>query len=204
MPDTIAASGYMPKNMTALERHVSYFTDKDGLLSVGSIKDAFQRLGFTSSTSIIKAVKIKIAGGIPEGGDPCGIHKAIHRSYTGVFDKDGNFDEKRFNSLRQWDVDNKGALTMENIKKMIKANKERDKTDGWLQSVIGAIGSKKEFKMVLLLAADTCFKNKDGEPKPAITFERLKKFYTGGPAIFLEAQKHYETHGKMFDPCSKV
>ena len=99
--------------------------------------------------------------------------RAQHDSDTGILDKRGRFNARRFEKVfgACSTVDRNGdkAVTATELTKMIIANRE---------TLFGSLVSMVEWQVLLALAADTKAVER-GKTVPALSFARLKSFYDG-------------------------
>jgi peroxygenase len=111
------------------------------------------------------------------------IHKGRHDSDTGILDKRGRFNARRFAKVfgRRSAVDHDGdrAFTATELTGMISANR---------QTLLGTLVSTAEWRLLLALAADTGAVE-NGRTVPALSVARLKSFYDG-TLFYTMAQEH--------------
>ena len=182
-------AGLSDTTATALQRHVLFFADDNGVLTRESMQKAFQRLHFGKikaffiSWVIFKG--IASSTGSRNGAIPLKeIAKAMHLSDTGVYTQTGDFSPVQFDRLRQFAKIDPKFLTSSELAEMRLANKKREPNS--LRAKIGAIASKAEFDLLLKLFGDWKIIDSKGTPSFAISFDRLRAFYANGPELFEE------------------
>ena len=109
------------------------------------------------------------------------IQKGKHDSDTGILDKRGRFNSRRFEKMfgAFSTVDRNGdkVLTATEITRMVNANRE---------TLLGSLVSLVEWQTLLAVAADTnAIEN--GKAVPALSVARVKSFYDG--TLFYEIAK---------------
>lgn len=162
---------------TALQKHVDFFdTNHDGKITLSDTYRGLRRLGFGTLRSAGFAGVINAALGSSTSRAPSltvdagRIHAAKHRSDTGVYDQKGRFSPPRFNRLfAKYDANGDGALDGRELARLFSDNR----TD-----LIGHLGSKAEFGLLMELAGET----RNG--KKVLTRQRLEHFYDG--SLFYE------------------
>jgi peroxygenase len=101
------------------------------------------------------------------------VQKGKHDSDTGILDKRGRFNARRFDKVfgACSTVDRNGdkAFTATELTKMINANRE---------TLLGSLVSTVEWHVLLALAADTKALER-GRMAPALSTDRIKAFYDG-------------------------
>jgi hypothetical protein len=101
------------------------------------------------------------------------IQKGKHDSDTGILDKRGRFNSRRFEKVfgACSTIDHNGdkAFTSTELTKMINANRE---------TLLGSLVSMVEWQTLLALAADTKAVER-GKAVPALSVARVKSFYDG-------------------------
>jgi len=160
------------KSRTALQKHVDFFdTNHDGKITLFDTYHGLRRLGLGAVRSAAFAGVINGALGSSTSGIPSltvdaeRIHAGMHRSDTGVYDKNGRFSRPRFRRLfTSYDADGEGALDGEALTRLFADNR----TD-----LVGHLGSKAEFGLLLELAGE------DRHGKKVLTRVRLEGFYDG-------------------------
>ncbi|CAB4485836.1 Caleosin-domain-containing protein [Rhizophagus irregularis] len=154
---TIAASKEMPEGTpgrptrkSVLQQHVEFWdTDHDGVITPLDTWKGFRKLGFSLAFSAV-AVGI-IHGGfsyptqkswIPILGNPLfnvyvdTLSKAKHGSDSETFDTEGRFVPEKFEEVfSKYDRDNKGGLSLKDIKQVIRGNANVFDPFGWTSAV---------------------------------------------------------------------
>ena len=99
--------------------------------------------------------------------------KGKHDSDTGILDKRGRFNARRFDTVfgAHSTVDRNGdkAFTATELTKMLKANRE---------TLAGCVAAIAEWQLLLMIAADTHAVEGD-HTVPALSVARLQSFYDG-------------------------
>ena len=166
---------------TALQRHVSFFDDNgDRAVDVGECTRGLKALGLP--VGVAEAVALVIVAPLSfmtRGSllamniDIENIQKGKHDSDTGILDKRGRFNARRFEKVfgAHSVVDRNGdkAFTATEITRMVNANRE---------TLLGALVSLAEWQLLLLLAADTEAVEGD-KPVAALSVARIKSFFDG-------------------------
>lgn len=123
-----------PRNMTALQKHVSFFDrNKDGVITPPETFAALVAIGCEIAFSTAAATTIHAALGpktTPEGGPLTNIaiyveniHKAMHGGDTGVYDAKGRFVPEEFEGIfKKYAKIRRDALTFPEIELMLAAN----------------------------------------------------------------------------------
>jgi peroxygenase len=182
-------SGALPRTLsvrsrpgdTVLQRHVSFFDDNgDRAVDVVECARGLKALGLPFGVAELAALAIVAPLSFQTRGsmlalsiDIENIQKGKHDSDTGILDKRGRFNARRFEKVFGADstVDRNGdkAFTASELTKMIVANRE---------TLVGSLVSMVEWQVLLLLAADTKAVER-GKSVPALSVARLKSFYDG-------------------------
>jgi len=166
---------------TGLQRHVSFFDDNgDRSIDVAECTRGLKALGLP--VGVAEAVALVIVAPLSfmtRGSllamsiDVENIQKGKHDSDTGILDKRGRFNARRFEKVfgAHSAVDRNGdkAFTATEITRMVNANRE---------TLLGALVSLAEWQLLLLLAADTEAVEGD-KPVPALSVARIKSFFDG-------------------------
>jgi peroxygenase len=166
---------------TTLQRHVSFFDD-DGDRGVGvaecarGLRALGMPLGVAEATAlaIVAPLSLQTRGSLlAMNVDIDNVHKGKHDSDTGILDKRGRFDAKRFEQVfgARSTLDHNGekAFTAIELTRMINANRE---------TLAGYVAAMAEWQLLLLLAADTKA-IVAGVTVPALSVPRIKSFYDG-------------------------
>jgi len=166
---------------TALQRHVSFFDDNgDRSIDVAECTRGLKSLGMPVGVAEAVALVIVAPLSLMTRGsllamsiDVENIQKGKHDSDTGILDKRGRFNARRFEKVfgAHSAVDRNGdkAFTATEITRMVNANRE---------TLLGALVSLAEWQLLLLLAADTEAVEGD-KPVPALSVARIKSFFDG-------------------------
>ena len=166
---------------TTLQRHVSFFDDNgDRSVDVAECTRGLKALGLpvglaeAAALAIVAPLSIQTHGSLlAMSVDIDNIHKGKHDSDTGILDRRGRLNAKRFDKVfgARTAVDRNGdrAFTATDFTEMISANR---------QTLLGTLVSTAEWRLLLALAADTeAIEN--GKAVPALSVARLKSFYDG-------------------------
>ena len=182
-------SGTLPRTMkarsrpgdTALQRHASFFDDNgDRSVDVVECTRGLKALGIPIGVAEAAALAIVTPLCLQTGGslralriDIDKIQKGKHDSDTGILDKRGRFNSRRFEKMfgACSAVDRNGdkVFTATEITKMVNANQE---------TLLGSLVSMVEWQTLLALAADTKAVER-GKSVPALSVARVKAFYDG-------------------------
>lgn len=179
----LAVAAPRSDRLTALIRHARFFDrDGDGVITVAETFESLRRLGFGRIKSSWMALAIHLGLNGPMKGSWTlslkieNIHLGKHASDTGVYDEGGQFVPSAFERIfEDFDADRSGSLTWKELEAMIAANDARRPG--------GRAASRLEFKFLLEVAADRTLVE-DGAEVPAISRERLLRFYDG--SLFYE------------------
>lgn len=156
--------------MTALQKHLAFFdSNADAKVTVAETYRGLRLLNLAPPFALPAAMSINGAMATATAGYPSltlripSIEAGIHGSDTGIYDDNGEFDPKKFESwFTTWDKDHDGAL---NLKELVqRLYKEEDLFD-----VFGVIASGGEFGALYLLASH------DGK----VSKERMAALYQG-------------------------
>lgn len=166
---------------TTLQRHVSFFDD-DGDRGVGVAECArgLRALGMpvglaeAAALAIVAPLSLQTRGSmLAMNVDIDNVQKGKHDSDTGILDKRGRFDARRFAKVFgvRAAVDRNGdkAFTAIELIRMINTNQE---------TLAGYVTAMAEWQLLLMLAADT--RAVIGRlTVPALSVARIKSFYDG-------------------------
>jgi len=166
---------------TTLQRHVSFFDD-DGDRGVGVAECArgLRALGMplglaeTTALAIVAPLSLQTRGSLlAMNVDIDNVQKGKHDSDTGILDRRGRFDAKRFAKVfgARSAVDRNGdkAFTAIELTRMINARRE---------TFAGYVAAMAEWQLLLVLAADTRAVV-GGLTVAALGGARIKSFYDG-------------------------
>ena len=166
---------------TTLQRHASFFDDNgDRLVDVAECTRGLKALGIPIGVAEAAAVAIVTPLCLQTGGSLRSlrinidrIQKGKHDSDTGILDKRGQFNSRRFEKMfgACSTVDRNGdkVFTATEITRMVNANRE---------TLLGSLVSLVEWQTLLAVAADTkALEN--GKAVPALSVARVKAFYDG-------------------------
>ncbi|CAA0328224.1 unnamed protein product [Arabidopsis thaliana] len=135
---------FVPEEDNFLQRHVAFFDrNKDGIVYPSETFQGFRAIGCGYLLSAVASVFINI--GLSSKTRPGkgfsiwfpievkNIHLAKHGSDSGVYDKDGRFVASKFEEIfAKHAHTHRDALTNEELKQLLKANKEPNDRKGWL------------------------------------------------------------------------
>jgi len=185
----VRGSGALPRTLkarsrpgdTTLERHASFFDDNgDRAVDVAECARGLEAVGLPFAVAALAALAIVAPLSVQTRGswlalniDIENIQKGKHDSDTGILDKRGRFNARRFEKLfgARSTVDRNGdkAITATELARMIAANRE---------TLLGSLVSMVEWRVLLALAADT--KAVEGtRVVPALSVARIRSFYDG-------------------------
>jgi len=192
-------SGALPRTLkarsrpgdTTLQRHASFFDDNgDRAVDVAECTRGLKALGLPFGVAEVAALAIVAPLSVQTRGsllalsiDIENIQKGKHDSDTGILDKRGRFNARRFEKVfgACSTVDRNGdkVFTATELTKMIIANRE---------TFLGSLVSMVEWQVLLALAADT---KAVGRTKavPALSVARMKSFYDG--TLFYKLAKEH-------------
>ena len=182
-------SGALPRTLSArsrpgdttLQRHASFFDDNgDRAVGVAECARGLKALGLPIGVAEFAALAIVAPLSIQTRGsllalniDIENIQKGKHGSDTGILDKRGQFNARRFEKVfgacSTFDLNGDKAFTATELNRMISANRE---------TFLGSLVSTVEWQVLLALAADTKVVER-GKTVPALSVGRLKSFYDG-------------------------
>jgi hypothetical protein len=166
---------------TTLQRHVSFFDDNgDRGVDVAECARGLRALGLPVGVAEAAALAIVVPLSVQTRGsllamnvDIDKIQKGVHDGDTGILDKRGRFNARRFDKVfgAYSTVDRNGdkAFTAAELTKMIKANRE---------TLAGYVAAIAEWQLLLMIAADTHAVEGD-RTVPALSVARIKSFYDG-------------------------
>ena len=166
---------------TTLQRHVSFFDD-DGDRGVGVAECArgLKALGMpfgvaeAAALAIVAPLSLQTRGSLlAMNVDIDKVQKGKHDSDTGILDKRGRFDARRFEKVfgarSTRDRNGDKAFTAIELTRMVNANRE---------TLAGFATAMAEWQLLLVLAADTKA-IVAGLAVPALSVNRIKSFYDG-------------------------
>jgi len=166
---------------TALERHVAFFDDNgDRGVDLAECTRGLKALGLPVGVAEVAALAIVAPLSLQTRGSVLAMnidvdqaHKGIHAGDTGILDKAGRFNAKRFEKAfgARSTVDRNGdkVFSAAELTRMVLANG---------QTLVGYVAAVAEWQVLLALAADTT-SCEDGKRVPALSVARLKSFYDG-------------------------
>ena len=176
---------------TTLQRHASFFDDNgDRAVDVAECARGLKALGLPFGVAEVAALAIVAPLSIQTRGsllalniDIENIQKGEHDSDTGILDKRGRFNARRFGKVfgACATVDQNGdkAFTATELTKMIIANRE---------TLLGSLVSMVEWQVLLALAADTKAVE-HATAVPALSVARMRSFYDG--TLFYKLAKEH-------------
>ncbi len=182
-------SGALPRTLSArsrpgdttLQRHASFFDDNgDRAVDVAECARGLRALGLPFGVAEVAALAIVAPLSVQTRGsllalsiDIENIQKGKHDSDTGILDKRGRFNARRFEMVfgACSTVDRNGdkVFTATELSRMIDANRE---------TLVGSLVSTVEWQVLLALAADTRTVER-GKSVPALSVARMRSFYDG-------------------------
>ena len=166
---------------TTLQRHVSFFDDNgDRGVDVAECARGLRALGLAVGVAEAAALAIVVPLSLQTRGsllamnvDIDKIQKGVHDGDTGILDKRGRFNARRFDKVfgAHSTVDRNGdkAFTATELTRMIRANRE---------TLAGYVAAIAEWQLLLMIAADT-HAVEGGHTVPALSVARIKSFYDG-------------------------
>lgn len=165
--------------LSPLERHAAFFDPKmTGKVTLGQTYDGLDALGMPLHWKLILPVIINgFLGYLTQRKlsftiDVQKIADGKHPFDTGIFDDEGELDEKAFEALVGHASG--GAITKAEMDALIRGRGNRRPQMGKLAGSLGRWFSGKETQLLFCVAADT---TKNGEP--ALTPKTLRRFYEG-------------------------
>ncbi len=182
----------------ALNIHTAFFKSENGNFTVQSIENGLCKLGvmkplaylaahyFMSGANLLGCPSVTFLG----GGNlaSADLLKLIHPFDTGIFDKQGAFDETVFARLATYAIvdqkTNQKVISLQAIQKFQKQEShhiERWKHASQKEKLIGQATSPGAFWLLFKLLSDAEI---DGVAH--ISMARLKRFYTDGYELFCE------------------
>lgn len=183
------AAGALPRTLrarsrasdTTLQRHLSFFDDNgDRGVGLAECTRGLKALGLpvgvaeSAALAIVAGLSLQTRGSLlAMNVDIENAHKGKHDSDTGILDKRGRFNARRFDKVfgAHSTVDRNGdkAFTAAELTRMIKANRE---------TLPGYVAAIAEWQLLLMIAADTRVAEGD-HTTPALSVARIKSFYDG-------------------------
>ena len=166
---------------TTLQRHVSFFDDNgDRGVDVAECARGLRALGLPIGVAEAAALAIVVPLSLQTRGsllamnvDIDKIQKSMHDGDTGILDKQGRFNARRFDKVfgahSTVDCNGDKAFTATELTKMIRANRE---------TLAGYVAAIAEWQLLLMIAADTHAVEGD-HSVPALSVTRIKSFYDG-------------------------
>ncbi|XP_010552682.1 PREDICTED: probable peroxygenase 4 [Tarenaya hassleriana] len=143
-PSNGGGGRFVPEKDNFLQRHVAFFDlNGDGVVYPSETYKGFRSIGCGVPLSAFAAVFINV--GLSRKTRPGkkfslkfpievkNIHLAKHGSDSGVYDKDGRFVEPKFEEIFEKHArTHPDALTSDELKQLLKANREPKDRAGWL------------------------------------------------------------------------
>lgn len=166
---------------TTLQRHVSFFDDNgDRGVNVAECARGLRALGLPIGVAEAAALAIVVPLSLQTRGSLLAmnvnidkIQKGVHDGDTGILDKRGRFNARRFDKAfgAHSTVDRNGdkAFTATELTRMIRANRD---------TLAGYVAAIAEWQLLLMIAADTHAVEGD-HTVPALSVARIKSFYDG-------------------------
>lgn len=166
---------------TALAKHVGFFdVNGNGKITVTESRERLGALGvdgiqgYAGAAAVNFVIASMVAGYPALTIDLSQIQKSKHDSDSDIFDKDGHFDQAKFDELfARFDKNRDDALDGDEITDFLTRNKE---------SFFGSTLAKLELPILLRIAGEPM--DVDGVETSVLTKERLAKFYDG--SLFYE------------------
>jgi hypothetical protein len=181
---------------TTLQRHVSFFDDDgDRGVGVAECTRGLKALGLPNGLAEVTALVIVAGLSMQTRGsllamnvDVDKVHKGKHDGDTGILNKQGRFDarrfEKTFGACTAVDLNGDKAFTASELTRMISTNRE---------SFAGYVAATAEWRLLLALAADTKAVE-GGQTVPALSIARIKSFYDG--TLFYKLVREHAQDGR--------
>ncbi len=166
---------------TTLQRHLSFFDDNgDRGVDLAECTRGLKALGLpigvaeAFALAIVAALSLQTRGSLlAMNVDIESAQKGKHDSDTGILDRRGRFNARRFDKVfgAHSTVDRNGdkAFTATELMRMIKSNRE---------TLAGYVAAIAEWQLLLMIAADTHAVEGD-HTVPALSAARMKSFYDG-------------------------
>ena len=166
---------------TTLQRHASFFDDNgDRGVGVAECTRGLKALGLpfgvaeTAALAIVAPLSVQTRGSLRALNiDIENIQKGKHDSDTGILDRRGRFNTRRFEKVfgacSTVDRNGDNVFTATELAKMINANRK---------TLFGSLVSMVEWQVLLALAADTKAVER-GKSVPALSVARMRSFYDG-------------------------
>jgi len=166
---------------TTLQRHASFFDDNgDRGVGVAECTRGLKALGLpfgvaeAAALAIVAPLSVQTRGSLRALNiDIENIQKGKHDSDTGILDRRGRFNTRRFEKVfgacSTVDRNGDNVFTATELAKMINANRK---------TLFGSLVSMVEWQVLLALAADTKAVER-GKSVPALSVARVKAFYDG-------------------------
>ncbi|KAJ8770258.1 hypothetical protein K2173_012700 [Erythroxylum novogranatense] len=182
---------FVPSDVSVLQKHVFFFDEnQDGIVYPSETFRGFRAIGSGLLLSTAAAIFINVAlsqktrpGKFPSLLFPIeikNIHRAKHGSDSGVYDKEGRFVPAKFEEIFAKHAHSRpDALTSDELKGMLKANREPKNYSGWFASYI-------EWKILYVLCKD-----KNG----LLHKETIRGVYDG--SLFEQMKKERESTKKQ-------
>ncbi|XAR72203.1 Plant seed peroxygenase [Bertholletia excelsa] len=156
---SIQHDGMVGHDQNVLQKHVSFFDrNKDGLIYPWETFQGFRAIGCGILLSSFASVFINV--GLSRRTRPGksfsllfpievkNIHRGKHGSDSGVYDAEGRFVPSKFEEIFSKHArTNANALTSEELKEMLKANREPKDHGGW-------VAAYTEWKILYVLCKD--------------------------------------------------
>jgi peroxygenase len=166
---------------TALQRHASFFDDNgDRSVDVAECARGLRALGMPAGVAEAAALAIVAPLSLQTRGsllamsiDIENIRKGKHDSDTGILDRQGRFNARRFGKMvgacRTVDRNGEPAFTASELTRMVNANR---------RTLLGSMVSLAEWQLLLALAADT-EADEGGKAVRALSVAAIRSFFDG-------------------------
>ena len=173
-------------NNNIVREHAQMFAKKDGILTDESIKNEYKKQGIAQGVNLKKKVILNMfdnAKILPQAEN---ITIFYNPASTGIWDKNGNFDEEQFNKLCEKSIIDRGKriITKQIVNEFL-YQIHGDKNLGNATNIfhIVPVSWKKitdgSFDELFKYYNDYCYLNKlTDEYENALTVDHLWKFYT--------------------------
>lgn len=196
---------------TALKLHAAFFKNSNNVFTSKDMEDKLKSTKVISTPGLIAKGTMFAAwkAGCPHAKfafrgyfESDELKKLRHPGDTGIFDKDGNFNEEAFNKLASYATEHKETgrkiLSQQNINefKAKDSHPERWEDAGWLDQWFGKNASEGEFSSTFKALPTVKVNNVDH-----IFVDDLKNFYLDSRPIFEAlAAKHKTSLQEVAEP----
>jgi peroxygenase len=183
---------------TALQRHAAFFDDNgDRGVDVAECARGLKALGMppgvaeAAALAIVAPLSFRTRGSLLAMNiDIENIQKGKHDSDTGILDRQGRFDARRFGQMvgacRTVDRNGEPAFTASELARMVDANR---------RTLLGSLVSLAEWQLLLALAADT-EADEGGRAVRALSVAAIKSFFDGTLFFKIAQERASDERGK--------